>query len=51
MIENATTTFSKKDMIQVASSAWLQGVVEKEQNIIHGFKTTGIWPLSFPNIQ
>jgi DDE superfamily endonuclease len=31
MIENATTTFSKKDMIQVASSAWLQGNVEKEQ--------------------
>jgi DDE superfamily endonuclease len=51
MIENATTTFSKKDMIQVASSAWLQGVVEKEHNIIHGFKTTGIWPLSFPNMQ
>jgi DDE superfamily endonuclease len=51
MIENATTTFSKKDMIQVASSAWLQGVMEKEQNIIHGFKMTGIWPLSFPNMQ
>jgi DDE superfamily endonuclease len=51
MIENAMTTFLKKDMIQVASSAWLQGVMEKEQNIIHGFKTTGIWPLSFPNIQ
>jgi DDE superfamily endonuclease len=31
MIENATTTFSKKDMIQVASSGWLQGVMEKEQ--------------------
>jgi len=50
MIENATTTFSKKDMIQVASSAWLQGVVEREQNIIQGFETTGIWPLSFPNM-
>jgi DDE superfamily endonuclease len=51
MIENATTTFSKKDMVQVASSAWLQGVMEKEQNIIHGFKTTGRWPLSFPHMQ
>jgi hypothetical protein len=30
MIENATMTFLKKDMIQVASSAWLRGVMEKE---------------------
>jgi hypothetical protein len=51
MIENATTTFSKKDMIQVASSAWLKAVVERDQNIIHGFQTTGIWPLSFPSMQ
>jgi DDE superfamily endonuclease len=51
MIENAITTFLKKDIIQVASSAWLQGVMEKDQNIVHGFKTTGIWPLSFPNMQ
>lgn len=51
MIENATTTFSKKDMIQVASSAWRDAVIMKEKNIIHGFQTTGIWPLSFPNMQ
>lgn len=51
MIENATTTFSKKQMIQVASCAWLAAVIEWEQNIVHGFDTTGIWPLSFPKMQ
>ncbi len=37
MIENATATFSKKEMIQVASSAWLKATIERDKNIIHGF--------------
>jgi hypothetical protein len=51
MIENATITFSKKAMIHVASSAWLNGVIKRKQNITSGFETTGIWPLSFPKMQ
>jgi hypothetical protein len=51
MIENAVTTYSKKDSITLASSSWQHAVVNRQSNVISGFRTCGIWPLSFPSMQ
>ena len=51
MIENAVTSLSKQDGIKLSSSAWKEGISEKSANIISGFKSSGIWPISFPAMQ
>ena len=51
MIDNASTSFSKKESIQIASEAWVKGVVNKKENIIAGFDAAGLWPISFPKMQ
>jgi hypothetical protein len=51
MIDNAVTAFSKKDAIEVTSDAWVEGVVNKGEIIVSGFRASGIWPVSFPSMQ
>ena len=51
MIDNACTSFSKKDAVAISSKAWTEGIVKKEENIVAGFESSGIWPLSFPKMQ
>ena len=51
LIESAVTTISKKDAISVASQAWIEGIMRKEENIKNGFRACGLWPLSFPKMQ
>ena len=50
MIENACTAFSKKDSIAILLKAWIEGIIKKE-NIISGFESSGLWPLSFPKMK
>jgi hypothetical protein len=50
MIETASTTVSKKQAISIASDAWRVGVLEKERNVVSGFATCGLWPISFPKM-
>lgn len=45
MVENTTLSFSKKDSVEITSMSWVDGIVEKPENIISGFKCGGIWPL------
>ncbi len=35
----------------ISSQAWNEGIRNKSDNIVNGFKATGIWPCSFPKIQ
>jgi len=51
MIDNAVTTFTKKQALQIASIAWTSGIIEKPTNIINGFEASGIYPPSFPLMQ
>ena len=51
MINNAVTAFSKKDSITITSKAWIEGIVNRKDNIISGFKASGLWPLSFSAMQ
>ena len=51
MIEHACTSFTKRDSISISSEAWKVGVIDKKANIISGFKASGIWPLSFTEMQ
>ena len=51
MIDNACTSFTKKDAIAIASEAFVEGVIDKKENIIAGYKAGGIWPVSFPQMQ
>jgi hypothetical protein len=48
MIENAVTTIKRRDAVGLASEAWNKGVVAKKQNVISGFQTCGLWPISYP---
>jgi len=51
MIENASTSYSKKDAIEISSAAWTEGIINKAENIVSGFKASGIWPPSFVMMQ
>jgi hypothetical protein len=51
MIEKACTSFSKKDAVEISSVAWNDGIIDKKHNIIAGFKSSGIWPLNFSQMQ
>ena len=46
MLENSVTSFQKKDAIAISSSAWNEAIVSKPQNIVSGFKASGLWPPS-----
>ena len=46
MLEKSITSFQKKDAIAISSSAWNEAVISKPQNIISGFKASGLWPPS-----
>ena len=48
MIKNAVTSLSKKEAIEIASTAWKGGIEPKKEYFVNGFKTCGIWPLSLP---
>lgn len=46
MIDNQLTSFQKKDVISIASSAWNESIVDKVRNIRSGFRASGLWPPS-----
>ena len=48
---NTTVNLSKKDAMMICSEALKRGIIKKKENIIQGFKTSDIFPLSFPTIQ
>ena len=35
----------------ISSDAWKEWIVEKFENIILGFLSSGLWPLSFPKMK
>ena len=51
MIDKAVTSFSKKDSIEIRAEAWNEGIKNKKENIVAGFRSSGLWPMSFPNMQ
>ena len=51
MIENACTSFRKKDAIAIASIVFEKGIINKPVKIVAGFKVGGIRPVSFPHMQ
>ena len=51
MIENASTSFTKKYAIAIASIGFEKVIVNNPENIVAGFKGGGIWPASFPQMQ
>ena len=51
MIRTGQTSIGKKDAIEINSTAWIDGIVRKEQNVVNGFRGSGIWPVSFPTMQ
>ena len=48
MLENAVTTITKKDAMDIGSRSWKVGIKYKTTNITSGFVASGLWPLSFP---
>lgn len=48
LVSTGQTAISKKDAVQIASSAWRSGAHERPENIVSGFREAGIWPLSLP---
>ena len=51
VIENACTSFTKKDDITIASIGFEKVIINKPENIVAGFQAGGIWPVSFPQMQ
>ena len=51
MIENACTSFTKKDIIAIASIVFEKGIINNPEKNVAGFKSGGIWPVSFPQMQ
>ena len=51
MTENARTSFTKKDVIAIASIGFEKGIINNPENTVAGFKAGGIWPVSFPQMQ
>ena len=51
MIDTSNTTILKKDAISIGSAAWIEGIENKRQNIINGFETCGLFPLSYPSMK
>jgi hypothetical protein len=39
------SSLTKQNAIEIASSSWSTSAVNKSDNIISGFKTSGLWPL------
>ena len=48
MLENAITTFPKKDAMTIGSKSWREVILDKTTNVASGFRAAGLWPLSFP---
>nr|CCA27978.1 PREDICTED: similar to conserved hypothetical protein [Albugo laibachii Nc14] len=48
MIATGKTAMTKKDAVQLASTAWRMGIEEKPEKIAAGFEEAGILPLSLP---
>ena len=46
ILEKSITSFQKKDAMAISSSTWNEAVISKPQNIISGFKASGLWPPS-----
>ena len=51
MLENAITTISKKDAMNIGSKSWREVIESKTTNIASGFRSEGMQPLSFTAIQ
>ena len=51
MIENACTSFTKKDAIVIASIRFEKGIINQIENIVAGFISGGICMVSFPQMQ
>ena len=51
MLENAVTTITKKDVMTIGSKAWREGTLSKTKDIAYEFKSAGLCPLCFPDMQ
>nr|CCA17893.1 conserved hypothetical protein [Albugo laibachii Nc14] len=51
MIDEDLSSLTKKQAISLASSAWQNGVLAKPDNVISGFVSTGLWPISAPKMR
>nr|CCA22415.1 hypothetical protein BRAFLDRAFT_67089 [Albugo laibachii Nc14] len=51
MIDEDVSSLTKKQAISLASSAWQNGVLAKPDNVISGFVSTGLWPISAPKMR
>ena len=51
VIDNACVNFTKRDSMSMSSEAWKDGITNKKVNVMSGFKASGIWPLSFAEMQ
>nr|CCA24275.1 hypothetical protein MGG_12412 [Albugo laibachii Nc14] len=50
MIATGKAAMTKKEAVQLASTAWRMRIEEKPENIVAGFDEAGIWPLSLPMV-
>ena len=50
MIENGTTSFTKKESVTISSDSWKEGVMDKRMNIVSGLKRSGFWPECLPEM-
>lgn len=41
-------SIGRKTAVQLVSSAWTKGTMNKPDNVIAGFRACGLWPLSLP---
>ena len=51
MFENNITTITKKCSMTIGSKSWREGIESKTTNIYSGFRSAGLWTLSFPDVQ
>lgn len=50
MLDTGITSLSKAEAVAVGDIAWRETFIEKPQLARSGFKTTGVFPLCFPNM-
>ena len=51
MLENAISTITKKYAMTIGSKAWIEGILDKTENISSGFILEGLWPFYFTSMQ
>ena len=51
MNDEGTVTINEKAAIKIGSEAWRDGIMLKSDIIISGFRSCGLYPLSYPAIQ